>query len=64
MTQMVEIPDGYSELLAAVKADVVAIRLRAARTANNDMLGLYFLRTTRRSASSPQRTQSGSRDVS
>lgn len=40
--QMVEIPDGYSELLAAVKADVVATRLRAARTANNDMLGLYW----------------------
>lgn len=42
MMQMVEIPDGYSELLAAVKADGVATRLRAARTANNDMLGLYW----------------------
>ncbi len=42
MTQLVELPDGYSELLAAVKADVVATRLRAARTANNEMLGLYW----------------------
>ncbi len=39
---IVGLPDGYSELLAAVKADVLATRLRAAREANNEMLGLYW----------------------
>lgn len=39
---MVELPDDYGELLAAVKADVVATGLRAARAANNELLGLYW----------------------
>lgn len=39
---MAGLPDGYSKLLAAVKADVQATRLRAARAANNEMLGLYW----------------------
>lgn len=42
MTQMVELPDGYGELLAVVKADVVATWLRAARAAINELLGLYW----------------------
>jgi len=42
VTELVDLPDGYSELLAAVKADVTATKLRAARAANNEMLGLYW----------------------
>lgn len=36
------LPDGYGELLAQVKADVLATRLRATRTANAEMVGLYW----------------------
>lgn len=42
VTQMVKLPDGYSELVAAVRADVVATGLRAARAADHEMLGLYW----------------------
>jgi predicted nuclease of restriction endonuclease-like (RecB) superfamily len=37
-----EIPDGYGELLARVKADVLATRFRAVRAANAELLGLYW----------------------
>lgn len=36
------LPDGYGELLAQVKADVLATRLRATRIANAEMVGLYW----------------------
>ena len=36
------LPDGYSELLARVKADVQATRLRVARAANSELIGLYW----------------------
>lgn len=39
---IVGLPDGYAELLAAVKADVHGTKLRVARAANNEMLALYW----------------------
>lgn len=36
------LPEGYAELLARVKSDVLATRLRMLRTANNDLIGLYW----------------------
>ena len=40
---MVELlPDGYADLLRQVKADVLATRLRAIRSANTELIGLYW----------------------
>ena len=36
------LPDGYPDLLAQVKADVVATRQRAMRVANGELIGLYW----------------------
>jgi predicted nuclease of restriction endonuclease-like (RecB) superfamily len=36
------LPEGYQELLAQVKHDVLATRLRAIRSANNELIGLYW----------------------
>lgn len=36
------VPDGYFELLAQVKADVQATRLRVMRSANSELIGLYW----------------------
>ncbi|GGM15768.1 hypothetical protein GCM10011594_39780 [Nakamurella endophytica] len=36
------LPEGYPELLAQVKADVLATRLRVVRAANTDLVGLYW----------------------
>lgn len=36
------LPEGYAELLARVKSDVLATRLRMLRTANADLIALYW----------------------
>ena len=36
------LPEGYAELLARVKDDVVAARLRAMRASNHELIGLYW----------------------
>lgn len=36
------VPDGYPELLAAVKADVLGSQLRVTRTANTELITLYW----------------------
>lgn len=36
------VPDGYSELLAAVKADVLGSQLRVTRTASTELITLYW----------------------
>lgn len=36
------LPEGYAELLARVKNDVLATRLRAMRTANTELIALYW----------------------
>ncbi len=35
-------PVGYEPLLEAVKAEIASARLRAARTVNNELIGMYW----------------------
>ena len=42
MTEVDRLPDGYGELLAAVKAEVARARVRAARVVNTELIGLYW----------------------
>lgn len=42
MTNIDHLPDGYGDLLAAVKAEVAQARIRATRVVNTELIGLYW----------------------
>ena len=42
VSEVDQLPAGYGDLLAAVKAEVAAARVRAARAVNTELIGLYW----------------------